>query len=145
MKTIKFTLIILVSFLISCDPEPVAPDNTDVRTEISGDWSCAETEAGQDPVDFAVNIFKDTTSEDKIMIAGFHQINDTAYAVVNADNSVTIPEQTLGGYSKITGTGSIDSGFTKIDWTYTAVEQGETINYTASFTTGDISKKKKLK
>lgn len=140
MKTIKLFTIILALFLTACELEPELPATTDIRAEISGEWACSEVETGQDPIDFTVKVFKDSESETKILIADFHNIEDTAYAIVGDDRSLTIPQQTLGGYSNITGTGSINSGYTQIDLTYTAVEQGETINYTATFTTGTISK-----
>ena len=145
MKTIKFTLIVLVAFLASCSPEPVAPIETDIRNEITGTWKCEQAAKGEEdnPTYYEnVKISKDTNSNDKIKIENFHQVTGTILATIKEDRSVILAKQTLTDGTEVEGTVNINSDYTKITWDYTATGDGEKLIFKATYTTGDAPAKR---
>ncbi len=139
MKTIYYLIAIFISVtLFSCIDEP-APPATDIREEITREWNAEEDDDGF-PLNFTVQITKDPNDETKILISNFHNLGSsaTAYAIVFENNTIELPEQTIGN-TVIIGTATIATSFERIDWEYTAEEEN-IVNVTGTYTIGDIAK-----
>ncbi len=144
MKTVKYSLIILLSIvLFSCKDEPAAPEKTDIRAEISRTWSCVYN-AGDGDFPFDATISKDPDSDNKIIIANFHNHGADAVvkAIVNDDRTIELTSQLITNTNAtISGDGTINAEFTKIDLTYTYEDESDQLNVIATFTLGQITKK----
>ncbi len=144
MKKLKISLIIiLISFaIVSCKDEPAAPEKTDIRAEISGNWD-AVYNTGEGDFTFDASISKDPASDNKIIISNFHNLGSSAKAevIVNDDRTLEITQQNLTEIATIQGDGDVNADFTIINFTYTIEDQDPSRNVDATFTIGQISKK----
>ena len=140
MKLIKSTILFLfLTFpLMSCIDEPAQQFTTqEIISEIARQWTCNMDEDGFN-VDFTAVITADVSSDSRILIHNFHKIGDnlSAYAIVNEDLTINLPEQTINNQI-FKGSGLISDDFTEISWNYTIEDDNGTItNVTGKYTYG---------
>jgi hypothetical protein len=130
---LKYLFLIISSsvLIISCAPEDTStPTPTDVREKWVGTYSCEETENAANVTTFDINISKNTSVSDGLIISNFYNIGSQySLNATLSGNSITIPTQTLNGF-KITGSGTT-SGTTKINFSYTVQAGGNNSSCTA--------------
>ncbi len=143
IKTLLFfTLVILI--FSACSNEPFDPATTDIRTEISKEWNVTENDGSGD-FTFLSLITKDASDETKVSITNFHNLASVK-ATVFSDRTISVSDQTLAGSATELKNcvGTISDTYQTINWTYTIVDQDGEFSVTAVYTSGNISKKKKI-
>jgi hypothetical protein len=124
-----FVIILIFSMIIvACQKENTGPES------ILGQWSCKETSQVFEVTNYTVDISRSSTDSTKIFIENFYQLG-SSYSVTAKINglNISIPSQTVDG-NQISGSGTISSGYDKINWTYNVVSGSTTDHVTAVYT-----------
>jgi hypothetical protein len=132
---IKLTafLILLLTFITSCNPDEPTPNTIDIRDKIATSWKCTENSATYGTQHYIVEIIKDTLPA-VIIIDNFFNLGlgKSIKATVNGQ-SITINNQMLQGHL-FNGNGTISSNYNSISWSYTFDEGNGPENVTATYT-----------
>lgn len=113
---------------ISCVPDE-ENSASDIRSQLTGTWQCEEHSESYEPNPYNVEISADATSSSGIFITNFFSLGSSVIAsaaVIGSD--VTIPVQILPGGFKISGSGFVSEGNSRIDLQYTVQETPAVIN-----------------
>ncbi|NTW33189.1 MAG: hypothetical protein HGB12_11295 [Bacteroidetes bacterium] len=140
MKTtlIYATLILTLSItLYSCQPDNNSntPQPTgDTRDKFVDTWSCQEQSKLNGNSSFMVNISLNSNNSSQINISNFYQLGASykVYGIV-ADNSVTLPNQTVNGFTVKSGSGNITNNNNQITWNYVIDDGADLDTCTAVF------------
>ena len=139
-KNIRYTFILftLASLLFSCNPDDTNNDpqpTDDPRDKFEGSWLCNEQISGEVPTAFTVTISLNSANSSQIHLANFYQIGTAkkVYGVV-ANNSVSIPNQSVSKSLSIHGSGTMNNNSTQISWTYYVDSGADIDTCTAIFT-----------
>ena len=90
---------------------------------ILGQWKCEEYRESGENSQFVVSISRDVLASDTVsyVISNFYKLGTTNEALVrfklSADGTITIPNQIVM-QTNISGTGNVESNFSKINLTY---------------------------
>jgi len=130
-----FILGAFISILYSCNPNDSNSTSSDPRNNFVGPWTCAETTTLNGSPTFQVTISLDPSNSSQILLANFYGlgVNNKVYGVV-ANTNVTIPKQSVGGFTVNSGSGNITNNNTKINWTYVVNDGTDNDNCTAVYT-----------
>jgi hypothetical protein len=118
----RYLLILLPFFLLSCQQENDELDVTEAREKLIGNWTCDEksqyyksTEATYD-----VTISKSSAAIDEILMSNFYQLGTSVNAKMKIDGYlIKVSPQTLDGGFKIkTGSGSIADDYREMTILY---------------------------
>ena len=138
-KVTKFILIIFVfiSFFISCNPDDTndTPQPTeDPRDKFTGSWTCNENSHLNGNSSFTVNITLNPNNSSQIYLANFYQTgtNQKIYGIVT-NSSITIPDQAVGTFPSLKGSGTITNNNTKINCNYYVNDGSDIDTCTAVF------------
>ncbi|MFH2142587.1 MAG: hypothetical protein ABIJ97_09210 [Bacteroidota bacterium] len=118
MKKLFFFLLAGLSLMISCEPDDPDDSTDDPRDKIENTWRCDENSQVFSTTTYTVDIKKDATSEDKVLIYRFYNLGAQKFlkATLNG-TSLTISNQIIDD-NIISGSGLIMNNFKKIQWTY---------------------------
>ncbi|MBI5540442.1 MAG: hypothetical protein HY951_10320 [Bacteroidia bacterium] len=132
MKKIIFALLVLTTaYLSSCQKDE---DPTNNPSSIEGTWKCVENSATYGAQNYYVDISKDTTSSNKIIIDNFFGLGlGKTVPASQSGQSLTISNAVQQG-TIFNGTGTIASNNNSISWTYTVDEGNGPENVTATYT-----------
>ena len=114
--------------MVSCQPDDTSPDtpSESLRNKIIDYWSVDESSQIYKSIQskYTVQMLKDNDSS-KVLIDNFYNLGygKQAKAIINEDYSVNIPSQNVDGFL-ISGSGTIDHGLKRIDFSYIADDQG---------------------
>ncbi len=115
--------------MVSCQPDDTSPDtpSESLRNKIIDHWSVDESSQVYSKSiqnKYIVQILKGNDSS-KVLIDNFYNLgyNRQVTAIINEDYSVTIPSQNVDDFL-ISGSGTIDHGLKRIDFSYIADDQG---------------------
>lgn len=133
-KTFRYLFILasLTSLLVSCDPDDNPPDDTDPRDKFVGSWSCNENSSENGISTFTVTITLNTGNSTQIYLSNFYGLTSNKVYAVIAGYSATIPSQAVSNFT-ISGSGTMTSTNTKIDWSYNVNDGADIDNCTAVF------------
>jgi len=118
--------------MVSCQPDETTPDtpNESLRNKIIDYWSVDESSQIYKSMQskYTVQILKDNDSS-KVVIDNFYNLGygKQAQATINDNYSVIIPSQEVDGFL-ISGSGTIDHGLNRIDFSYITDDQGGLID-----------------
>jgi len=129
-KSVRFIfgLFIIMQTTFSCNLLD-QPNTEDIINNITGTWKCSENSTAFGAQNYNVTISK--TSEMTISIQNFF-LNGITVDVEVEGYDLSIPGQTIGDYY-IYGSGTIESGYKKINLTYSITDAGGTDNFTAVY------------
>lgn len=128
-------LIFIALFLSACEDE--LTDDVGIAEAIEGQWVVEETSEllGEDRYGVYIDIFPDDSSS--VRISNFYSIGYD-YDVIGdiSDSRIELrPNQQVGGYEIISGTGRITDDYQNIDWDYKVDDgSGDIDNVTAVYT-----------
>ncbi|MGM0498323.1 MAG: hypothetical protein ACQESJ_10425 [Bacteroidota bacterium] len=128
-------LIFIALFLSACEDE--LTDDVGIAEAIEGQWVVEETSVllGEDRYGVYIDIFPDDSSS--VRISNFYSIGYD-YDVIGdiSDSRIELrPNQQVGGYEIISGTGRITDDYQNIDWDYKVDDgSGDIDNVTAVYT-----------
>jgi hypothetical protein len=137
MKKNLLAIIILgafISILYSCNSNDSNATSSDPRENFIGTWTCNESSHLNGNSAFQVTISLNPNNSSQILLADFYHLGTSqkVYGVV-ANTNVTIPQQTVSGFS-IKGSGTITNNNTKINWNYYANNGADLDTCTAVYT-----------
>ncbi len=118
--------------MVSCQPDDTSPDtpNESLRNKIIDYWSVDESSQIYKSMQskYTAQILKDNDSS-KVLIDNFYNLGygKQAQAIINENYSVTIPSQEVDGFL-VSGSGTIDHGLKRIDFSYITDDQGGIID-----------------
>lgn len=119
----SFFLLMLLSLLMfsSCD-EILNPDTQSSVDKLKGIWLVAETSSEFGQQQYQVEFSEDETDSTRMNVFNFFGLGTWSSVSVDVDNqTLTIPSQTEEGYI-ITGSGTVDDGFTQVNLSFTVEE-----------------------
>ena len=121
--------------IISCEED--LPDDSELRDEYLGTWTCSEQSTLYGNSTFTVQIKESSAGIGFITIENFY--NEGSVCQVEAevfDNDITISSQSVTGNSgtfTFQGSGTANNEYTSFSLNFTANDGAETDNVTASF------------
>jgi hypothetical protein len=128
MKTIfrNYKQIVLLPVMLlmisSCELTNDLLGTNETIAELEGEWACAETSELFKKMltptsNYNVYISADADNENGIIIDGFYNLGDVGAKANVLGSTITMPEQTLeGGYTVLSGSGSVSSNKEVITW-----------------------------
>jgi len=126
---IQFFLLTAFSLMLfGCQPDDTNPDspNESLRNKIIDTWSVDESSQIYKSLQskYTAQILKDNDSS-KVLIDNFYNLGygKQAQVVVHDNYTITIPSQEVDGFL-ISGSGTIDHGLNRIDFSYITDDQG---------------------
>ncbi len=128
----KIFVVILLIITASCKPDE-NPDSTvtSLRSKIVDYWSVDEQSQIYKSINskYTAEIVKHSTDSSKVKIDNFYNLGygKMVTATVSDNYSISIPSQTVDGFV-ISGSGIIDHGLKKIDFSYIVDDQGGLID-----------------
>lgn len=132
MKRIIFILFVVISaFLNSCQKDDNSPT---ANYNIIGSWKVSENSTTYGPQNYDVDISKDTTIANKIIIDNFFGLGlGKSIPATQSGQTLTISNAIIPGYT-FNGTGNIASNNNSISWNYTVDDNNGNENFTATYT-----------
>jgi hypothetical protein len=133
MKFRKFVRIFTIISLFVLPFQSCEKDSLDdPRDNLTGSWKCSETGTASGSQTFKATITKASGDSTMLYIDNFYNIGKKIYVKMNSF-SLVIPSQTVDNY-KISGTGVVSGDFSKIEWSYSVYDGGETDVISATYT-----------
>ncbi len=131
MKRIVFVLMAFTAlYLNSCKKD----DNTTPAADIYDTWNCNENSATFGTQNYHVDISKDNSSSDKVVIDNFFNLGlGKSIKATLSGQTLTINNANLDG-NTFNGTGTIASNNNTISWQYTFDDGNGPENVTATYT-----------
>lgn len=132
MKKIIFALLVLTTtYFTSCQKDEDPINNP---SSIEGTWKCVENSTTYGAQNYYVDISKDTTATNKIIIDNFFGLGlGKTVPASQSGQSLTISNAVQQG-TIFNGNGTISSNNNSISWTYTVDEGNGPENVTATYT-----------
>jgi hypothetical protein len=138
LKTSRYLLLIMLTGFVvnSCE---VAESLLNDVGKLEGEWTCDETSEYFKKTTasvYSVYISPDADNVNGIIMDGFYNLGDVG-AIANVSGlTITIPSQSLeGGYTILSGTGTISSNYKTITWSYNINIGGDAVDHvTAVYT-----------
>ena len=133
-KIYRFALVLaLITSAISCSKSDQSTSGgSDARDNIVGNWTCDENSKISGNASYTVNISKNVASTDGIIMKNFYQLGNNTNTLATQDgNNITIPTQSVSGYS-INGFGTV-SGTSSIYFNFTTNDGQKTDSVKATF------------
>lgn len=131
MKTLKFKNLALVTLLFvvatSCLPDE---DDEDPRLNWVGSWTCNETSGDFAPQVYNVTIDLGSGSDGIVLRGLYNQGSSFRIDAIVSGRNFSIPNQSKDGF-QISGDGSANSGFTRIDFSFSINDGGGADNVQA--------------
>lgn len=122
MKKSFFLLMLLSSLMFSSCDEILNPDTQSSVDKLKGIWLVAETSSEFGQQQYQVEFSEDETDSTRMNVFNFFGLGTWSSVSVDVDNqTLTIPSQTEEGYI-ITGSGTVDDGFTQVNLSFTVEE-----------------------
>lgn len=132
------SVILTIIMLNSCELLNEDTPAASVIDNIEGQWDVDETNSLKSTAErYIVYISPDSDDDTKVLISGFYHLGDNVEAVATVSGStLTLSRQDLpGGYTIVSGTGTISSNYKQISWSYSIDDgSGEIDNATAVYT-----------
>lgn len=131
-RLLFFSLVISIGYFTSCQKDDPTTD-TDSNSIIDT-WNCSENSPTYGSTSYQVDISKDTTSSNKVIIDNFYQLGlGKEVKATQNGQSLTISNANIDGFI-INGTGTISSNYNSISWNYTVDDGSGSENVTATYT-----------
>jgi len=112
------TFLFLSIGFISCQDEIAAPDNTSVVEQLAKKWRCSEVD-GTSTRTYDVVITKDAISDGAVYLDNFGNFGSGKKIKATLVNlKLTIAVQNIDN-NTVSGSGTVSSDFSRIDWLYT--------------------------
>lgn len=132
-------ILLTVILLNSCELLSEDTPSSSVIENIEGQWKVDENSENYKSTMsiYYVYISPDADDDTKVLISGFYHLGDNVEAVATVSSStLTLSRQNLsGGYTIVSGTGTISSNYKQISWSYAIDDgSGEIDNATAVYT-----------
>jgi hypothetical protein len=128
--------IIPLLFAYSCETIDTLTGSAATIAKLEGEWTCDEqSEVFKATAEtYAVTLSADADNNSGLIIDNFYGLNTSAKANVSG-MSITIPDQNVEGGFSVSGSGTISSGYGKINLTYTVDDGSGTVDHvTAVYT-----------
>lgn len=129
---IRFALfcIMFTIVAISCNRDDEDTPNADIYDT----WKCNENSATFGTQNYHVDISKDNTATDKIIIDNFFNLGlGKSIKATLSGQTITINNAVLEG-NTFNGTGTVSSNYNTINWSYTFDDGNGPENVTATYT-----------
>lgn len=124
----------IMIFFTACEKtQDILPNNSDLRDDFIGEWTCSETEL-KSTEDYTVTIEKNPQNSSQVVLQNFGLLGPDAfpYAYIT-DDRITLPQQTVNGYTIKNANGELVDQET-IEWTYTLNDGSDDNKYEATYT-----------
>jgi hypothetical protein len=128
-----FVQIISISFYYtSCQKDD--SETTNSPSSIIDTWNCSENSSQLGPSSYQVDISKDTSSTNKVIIDNFYHLGiGKEVKATLSGQTLTVINESVDGYL-FNGTGTIASNNNSISWSFTADDNsGSPDNVTATY------------
>lgn len=123
----KARILFIISFLAgililnSCEEDPFDLFEDDPRDGLTGEWVVDEDSEIFKKKDmnriYNVNIRKDPSDSTALLVNGFYELSGSVKMIMN-DRNITIPVQTIDGFTVEDGSGTISFDFESITLYY---------------------------
>lgn len=118
-KVLSLSVILMMLFLVnSCELESLFDDP---RDNITGDWRVEEDSEIFKKKDmnriYNVSVSKDTGDSTAFYIEGFYELNGKVKVIMD-DLNLSIPDQTVDGFSIQQGSGSLSTDYSEMTFYY---------------------------
>jgi hypothetical protein len=117
-----FLLLLLGIVSVSCNDVLSDPTSEEIANKIEGQWSVDESSDlfKSTLQGYVAYIYADEQVKNLIYIEGFYGLGDnvSAEALVNGYSITLTSNQTIGGYTLLSGSGVINKNLKEIIWNY---------------------------
>jgi hypothetical protein len=137
-KLLLFFAVLFLFFMNSCQDDTGLTD-TNLIDAIVKTWKVDETGAGRRAYDAVIT--RNSAVSGQIYVSNFHNLGSSKKITATLSGTkITFSSQTISGYT-LAGEANVSSDGTRIDWSYTVEDNIGSVNISAAYTPGSLSKK----